>query len=266
MGSIYDNTRDFQGGSVVDFQRAATQMDAAFGYYDLDLSIARTNVILDISGDFLFADLSTNGIATIELNNQMDAPEAPIMFAAGLAIDNVPFKQLKISNTAQPNCKMRLLYSTGRSIVPSASMANINQILQPVNINDVISPQCQFLNYGSSVNVVQWTPFTIIDPSTNKNGMILRSLSLYATPGSGSTSGASHMMFAGPNAPAVNDVGSANSRYKIAQVDSTSTTTVTKTIDIMTRKLPAGWGVYSQVHTDVAVYTAFGCGISYELL
>jgi len=104
-----------------DFSRASSQLASPFEYYDVALDTATSNSILNVSGDFLYVDASSTGIATMEINNQYNDPAAPFLIQSGFAFAGL-FKQLKLSWGAQPGKKIRLMYSTGSRIVPTNVM------------------------------------------------------------------------------------------------------------------------------------------------
>jgi hypothetical protein len=104
-----------------DFNRASSQLASPFEYYDVALDSAGSNVVLNISGDFLYVDASSTGVVTMEINNQYNDPAAPFLIQAGFGFQGV-FKQLKLSWGAQAGKKVRLMYSTGARIVPTNVM------------------------------------------------------------------------------------------------------------------------------------------------
>lgn len=260
--SLYAGMNGYNSTPGDMFDRARTQIDTPFQYLDIDLSVARNNQIIVISGDFLFADLSTNGTAVIELNNQQDASECPIMFAAGMAF-HAPFKQIKITNTAQAAAKMRLLYSTGYSIIPSSSMANINQILQPVNINDVISSSCQLVKTTGVFTAGATVTNQILTPANNVNGAIIRSLFSYIYSGAGGN-GCDFELIAAPTQPSGN--GSAASSFMLQAISCNQTTQTFANANSLSKRIPAGWGIWMFAYQSGPTPGGFGNWTSLELL
>lgn len=259
--SIYAGMRDFSADQTNEFDRARTNLATPFLYRVLDLSVARTNEIHNISGDFLFCDLATNGTAIIELNNQMDAPDAPITFSAGMGL-SAPFKQLKISNSAQAGAKMILLYSTGNTIIPSSAMGNVNSIIQPVNVNDVISSICQHVSVSANPNGAVSIIAQLVAPATNANGLMLRRAYVEATCGTSGSMSAG--LIATPNTPA--DLNSGANRYVLLYATSTQQGTQARAADVMNRKLPAGWGIWLYGVNNTATQAYSNGSVDFEVL
>lgn len=115
-----------------DFDRARSMIATPFQYVDIALDVAATDQIFNVSGDFLYCDAATTGAAELELNNQYNDSAAPFTLQQGFALECL-FKQIKLSWTAQPGKKIRLLYSTGARIVPT----NIGSITGTVSVVDV---------------------------------------------------------------------------------------------------------------------------------
>lgn len=153
----------------VDFDRARTQLASPFDYLDIALDSAQSNVILNVSGDFLYIDTAFDGIATIELNNEHSAPKAPFKVQAGWAI-NAVFKQLKFSCNAQTGKKIRLMFSTGERVVPANSAA--------ITISNTITTIEDGYSYGASYKsataLAANTPDLIFSAAANVNGAIIQ--------------------------------------------------------------------------------------------
>lgn len=241
LPSIYGQMADFSADTTNEFDRARTGMATPFLSRVLDLSVARTNEIHNISGDFLYCDISTTGQAIIELNNQMDAAEAPITFAAGFGVE-CPFKQLKISNAAQAGAKLVLIYGAGdNKIIPSSSLLNVNSILQPVNINNVVSASCQYVNNYIATVAVGVSTAQVLAPASNPNGMIIRSFAHVNAP---STAGAGSLLVAAAQAPATMNGTNGQLLLSFTQTTANGTVMVNNDFD-MNKKIPAGWGIWS---------------------
>lgn len=265
INSIYAGMRDFSADTTNELERARTGIATPFLYRVIDLSVARTNEIHNISGDFLFCDLSSNGTATIELNNQMDAPDAPIFFAAGMGLE-APFKQIKVSNPAQAGAKLVLLYSTGQRIIPSSSMSNVNSILQPVNINDVISSQSQFY-YGHATPATNNTPATstIVAPASNVNGLIVRGVYMDVSAPSG-TNFMDCSVIASASAPAALANGAVANATLLIHLHNNAAAALTSSTWNMQRRIPAGWGLYIQDNSGTTTAADRSVIVDYELL
>jgi hypothetical protein len=122
------------------FDRARSMIATPFEYVDIDMSAAGSNQIFNVSGDFLFVDGSSTGVATLEVNNQYNDPAAPFQVQAGFGLQCL-FKQIKLSWAAQDGKKLRILYSTGARVVPT----NVMQ----VSINS--APRSTFVNAQKTV-------------------------------------------------------------------------------------------------------------------
>jgi hypothetical protein len=125
-----------------DFERARTLLATPFQQWNLDLTNAGDQVLDGVSGDFLYVDtdpVSSNGVATLQLNVQQDAPVAPFYIQPGFAIAAV-FKRIRVTWSAQPGKKLRLLFSTGERVVPANSAQ--------VNIVNTVPVQDQGYTYG----------------------------------------------------------------------------------------------------------------------
>lgn len=154
--------------SSADFDRARFQLATPFQYLDIALDVATSNMQVEIAGDFLYCDTAFDGVVTIELNTQQDAPLAPFQIKAGFAMQAL-FKKLKVSWNAQPGKKIRILYSTGERIIPA--------LTGNLTITGTIATLEDAMNYGASYQSVTLlaanTPEVVFTPAVNVNGAIL---------------------------------------------------------------------------------------------
>ena len=157
-----------------DFDRARSQIATPFQYQDFALDTATSNLIVNISGDFLYADASTTGIATVELNNQYNDAAAPFMVQASFAL-NAEFKQLKLSWASQPGKKLRLMWSTGERVIPalSGSLGISGTVNTAVLATLPEQPQVYGASYKSITAMAANTPDTVFTAAQNVNGAIL---------------------------------------------------------------------------------------------
>lgn len=151
-----------------DFDRARSLIATPFQYKDIDLTIAGVNEIVNISGDFLYIDPSSTGVATLELNNQYNDPAAPFYIQSGFAI-NAIFKQIKLSWVAQAGKKIRLMYSTGERVVPAFSA----QLSISGNVSMVDAGEDYNGTFKSTSSLVGLTAEQVFSAATNTNGAIV---------------------------------------------------------------------------------------------
>lgn len=171
MENVYKSFSHYES-PVSDFERGRTQIATPFDYYDLDLSTANTNLILPIAGDFLYIDMASTGVATIELNNQQEARKAPFQVRKGFALQAV-FKQLKITNTAQPGLFLRIMSSVGERVIPA---------LGDVNISGSVNAIEDGITYGAAFSSSVPAPaantvLTVVAPAANVNGLVVHDAS-----------------------------------------------------------------------------------------
>lgn len=153
------------------FDRARTLAATPFQYVDIPLDTAGSNVVFNVSGDFLYCDVSSDGIATMELNNQYNDPAAPFQIQANFAISAI-FKQIKVSWAAQSGKKLRIMYSTGDRVIPA------NSGIQNVTISGTPTVKIyDDLEYTNSFSSVALSPantaLQVFPASQNINGVIL---------------------------------------------------------------------------------------------
>jgi hypothetical protein len=168
MENVYDKFSHYEK-PLNDFERARQQISTPFDYYDVDLSVARTNEILPIAGDFLYIDLASTGEATLELNNQHDARKAPFKVIKGFAL-NATFKQLKFTNVAQAGAIMRIMFSTGDKVIPATSQMQISG-----NVATLEDGYTYGGSFKSNTSLAANGVETIFTPAANVNGAILQS-------------------------------------------------------------------------------------------
>ena len=173
MENVYKSFSHYES-PVSDFERGRTQIATPFDYYDLDLSTAKENLILPIAGDFLYIDMASTGVATIELNNQQEARKAPFQVRKGFAMQAV-FKQLKITNTAQPGLFLRIMSSVGERVIPALGDMNISG-----SVTVVEDGMTYGASYKSITPMAANTPDVIIAPGANVNGVVIQAASIYS--------------------------------------------------------------------------------------
>lgn len=178
MDSVYSKFAHYEQ-PINDFERARQQISTPFDYYDLDLSIARTNEVLPISGDFLYVDLVSTGTATLELNNQHEAKKAPFLVQKGFALQ-ATFKQLKISNSAQSGGLLRIMYSTGDRVIPATGQTQVSG-----TVNTIEAGIDYGASYKSNTTLGAAGVETVFTPGANVNGAIIYQLAFWSNNATG---------------------------------------------------------------------------------
>jgi len=135
-----------------DFERVRTELQTAFRFIDIDLSAAGSRV-LEIAGDYLYIDTDpaySNGAATLQFNSLIDADTAPFYVQPGFAVA-VPFTKLRLRWSAQVGKRMRIIYATGASVIPtdSASLNIVGTVpILPEMQDDVAAGRAFTAQYG----------------------------------------------------------------------------------------------------------------------
>lgn len=118
---------DYEQPAPGEFYRARSQIVTMWRKVTIDLSVAESNHIEEVTGDFIYCDMSSTGtLATVEFNNQM-ADEAGGFQANGGWWHRGPFTRLKLSWTAQPGRFVKLLYSTGLEVDAGLGLVQVTQ-------------------------------------------------------------------------------------------------------------------------------------------
>lgn len=162
------------------FDRARSQIATPFLFVDIALDSAGSNQIFNISGDFLYADTISDGIVTVELNNQYNDAAAPFKVQAGWAI-NAVFKQLKISWTAQAGKKIRLMYSTGERVIPALTGSLSISGTTNVALTTPEQPQVYGASFSSNTTMLANAPTAVFTAVQNPNGAIIHSAGMMDT-------------------------------------------------------------------------------------
>jgi hypothetical protein len=174
------NWNDYSQGP--DFDRARIGIATPFQYYDIDLTTAAENRMIDISGDFLYFDTADgfDGIITLELNNEHNAPLAPFTGRQGFAL-NALFKRIKCSWAAQPGKKVRIMYSTGERVIPA--LTGTIDVTNTVQTD--VEPRVYGSAYKSYVELAANTPDTVFTQAANVNGAIVHRCHFFHANGGG---------------------------------------------------------------------------------
>lgn len=81
------------------------------------MTVAQTNLELDIQGDFFYVDRLSTGIANVRFNN-VSMPALPV--ARHFSIKGFPFKRVYIDYLSQPGLQINFWYGYGAEIIPFA--------------------------------------------------------------------------------------------------------------------------------------------------
>lgn len=223
-----------------DFNRARSQIATPFQYIDIALDAVTSNSIVNISGDFLYVDPSSTGVATLELNNQYNDKSAPFFIQSGFALQAV-FKQVKLSWAAQAGKFIRLLYSTGDRVVPAFSAA--------LNISGNVSVLPAGVGYGAAYKSMTSLGVNgnevVFAPGANTGGAILWRAAFHSSQASNAPLAAFIAHTAAPGNLVTGDV--------IVGVDASTATAVANGICLGSLadpvRIPAGKGLYFQIGT-----------------
>ncbi len=235
--------KDYELGP--DFDRAREQISTPFQFVDFALDNATSNLLVNISGDFIYVDASSTGIATMELNTQYADTQAPFQIQAGFAIEAV-FKQIRLSWSGQAGKTIRILYSTGERVIPASQLAMINGIVQPVNINDVVSASCQVLLASYTATGSGFVATQLLAPAANVNGAIVRSAELNVV---GATNAGNGILVAAQNAPTAIAAQANACHFGFLYAPSGAVQWETENLF---RRLPPGWGIWLGLSASAA--------------
>lgn len=145
------------------------------------LDVARNEVEFKTSGDFIFADRNSTGVATIKLNN---SSEDPMPFAAFDNVEGVPIDRILVSHAAQAGLVLNLWYGYhGRFRANSNSLSSI---LSTVNVADVA--MLPGTSFSSNAALVAGTPLNILAAVSNAAGLRVHDAGGMANNGTGITS------------------------------------------------------------------------------
>lgn len=227
-----------------DFKRVRDNRNSLPLYIDIDLSASRslalgTALYVNISGNSFFVDADTTlgGVGTVHFQDtNFGIASAPFFVAPGF-IASVGFTQIAIENTAQAGKRLRIFY--GVDIDFQAGVNATVALTGRVDVNDIIGAGCQILA-GNGGGAVGFTATTLVAPATNINGVLVRNI--YMSNGSSGAGGSNTVaIIASPSAPAsLTNKTSAITLIRGAAVFPN----LYVTEQIMTRRIPAGWGIY----------------------
>lgn len=87
---------------------------------------------LPVDGDFVYCDIQSTGLISIQIN---DMAMPPLPFQANMALRGFPYKKLILSWTAQPGLIANLWYGYGAEIIPpNQNITAIGSITNPVQL------------------------------------------------------------------------------------------------------------------------------------
>lgn len=205
---------------------------------DIDLSIARTDELVEVPGNFWYLDKNTNGDIDIKLNRKAN-PAMPA--GANMGLDGVPFGQLYITNAAQAGKMAYLWYGLdARIIPPNQDIANIGRV-DAVTMIDEIQTRTIGNALISIIGTLGTTLQTIVTPAANTNGIHVDQLLLRTSAGNGA-----NVMTKASAPTSWNDAASESLLYVNANV--TYGNNSGRNDQIMPYIIPAGLGLYAQAN------------------
>lgn len=248
-----------------DFQRVRDNRTSLPLYIDIDLSASRslalgTALNVNISGNSFFVDADTTngGVGVVHFQDtNFGIASAPFFVAPGF-IASVGFTQIAIENTAQVGKRLRIFY--GVDIDFQAGVNATVALTGRVDVNDIIGAGCQILS-GAGAGSVGTVVTAIVAPATNINGILVRNVAI-----SNGSSGAGGSSVLAVVASATAPTGFANKTSAITLIRTASVFPNLAVLEqIMTRRIPAGWGIYL-VEGNAVTTASNGYDISLEIL
>lgn len=233
-------------------------------YRDVDLSVARslaagTAETLPIVGNMLYVDQKANsGYAVLHVQDDSYVGNTPITAFSGFLV-RVPFTQVLFENVAQPGKVMRLIYGTDIDFVPTVG-AGVS-ILNAVNVNDVIAPNCQIISVPTTAPGIGTTIDVLLAPAANPSGFTVREFEGTVTSGGGGN--CRGQLIASQVAPVA--IGAGLNRVSFTCPNSNAGVTQSVNVSWLNRTLPAGWGLY-WVHSVTVVAGSVDVRVSLEVL
>lgn len=163
---------DYEQPDRNEFWRARSQIVTMWRQITILLDTAGTNDARQITGDFIFCDSSSTGIATVEFNNQTNVEGGGFQVGPGW-FHKGPFTLAKFSWTAQPGKVIKLLYATGLEAYPGTAGFTINGTTQVTEMGSTYGA-----SFASSTSLAGATNEVILAPASNVNGLIVWSASM----------------------------------------------------------------------------------------
>jgi hypothetical protein len=132
-------------------------------------------------------------------------------------------------------------------------------------VNDVIGAGCRTDNFIGNAAVGNNQVTQHIAPGANLNGLLIRSIALAAL---ASASGPAYLnLYAALVAPVTLTPNQANCiRLGAVACAAGAANVATQAVDVMYRKIPAGWGLFSVTTVQIAAATSISANVSYEIL
>lgn len=170
-----------------DFRGAKADAFADLKFRDTDLSTARTNFDIGISGQFVYVDNSafdadttvsatkTVGTAFARFNSEANAA---VILKGGTLYRTRPFHKVLLTNSAQANKMMRIYYSDASVIEPFSSEVEIGGSVDIGNFKEFNDWTLATASYATSIGT---TATTLLAAASNTNGVIVRSTTIEIT-------------------------------------------------------------------------------------
>lgn len=233
-----------------DFPAVRSELRAWPMYREVDLGSARslaagTAEVLPLCGNMIYIDPRANsGYATLHVQDESSIGNTPITALPGQVL-KVPFTQIILENDAQPGQVLRIIYGTDLDFDPT-NAAGVS-VLNAINVNDVISPSCRFIN-DTRAPGVGFVADVILAPASNVSGVNLRSIFHSIAAGAGGF--VTSAIMAAAAAPT--SFNSQAAQVILTFKTNAATTAVFDQLNPSNRRIPGGWGLYHVNQVSVA--------------
>lgn len=217
-----------------EFWRARSQIVTMWRKMTIALDVAASNSVQQISGDFIYCDMSSTGVlATLEFNNQMADEAGGFQVGPGW-FHRGPFTLAKMSWAAQPGKVVKLLYATGLEAYPGTAGFTINGTTLTAEQGTQYGA-----SFASNTNLGVAANEVIVAPASNTNGIMLLRASYWSANGTGT---AFCVLLAKSSAPASIIDGDVLLGFDNAYLDGVARNGMGKLERVV--RVPAGRGLY----------------------
>lgn len=246
-----------------DFSAVRDGRRAPLLYLDVDLSVARTLANAEripVAGNAFYVDqLGSSGTATAYFQQPYSQAPTPVSVFAGFAL-RIPWTEVMITNAAQPGKVLRIIYGVDVDFRP-ATGAGVS-LLNPVNVADLIAPECELIRASLPSGVAPFTASTVLAAASNTRGLRVRYVALLGGAGAGGE--IVSYVLASPTPPAA--FGSKANTVVLASINAANGGRDRSEVHSINREIPAGWGIFNICLIGVAVATAHVLDMSAEVL
>jgi hypothetical protein len=170
------------------FDRTRQLIATQWASIDIDLGAAMPTLdglMLNIAGNVIYVDPASTGLATLDLNVQQSAAQAPFLAQSGLVLYGV-FYGIKVRWVVQAGLILRIFYATDHKVIPATTGAQIitswtaPQTVNTAIVNTTAVPgSVQNLGglYGANYRAVSTmaanTGSEVFSAAANANGAII---------------------------------------------------------------------------------------------